>query len=132
PVSYLPGGSNGLLVPFYNLHKVLAGLIDAYDYAPSDVKAKALKVASGFGTWVKNWAGRQSNPASLLNTEYGGMNEALYELYSITKSPDHKRAAEYFDETTLFTQLAAGQDVLNGKHANTTIPKLVGALKRYT
>lgn len=132
PVSYLPHGSNGLLVPFYNLHKVLAGLLDAHQYAPSAVSAKALSVASGFGTWIRNWASRQSDPTALLNTEYGGMNEALYELYSITEDAAHKRAAEYFDEVTLFRQLAAGQDVLNGKHANTTIPKLIGALKRYT
>jgi len=131
PVSYLPAGKDGLLVPFYNLHKVLAGLIDASQYAPDDVAQKALTVASGFGTWVKNYAASLSNPASILNTEYGGMNEALYELYAITKNPDHKRAAEYFDEVTLFQQLANGQDVLNGKHANTTIPKLMGALTRY-
>jgi DUF1680 family protein len=130
--SVLPSGGGGLLVPFYNLHKVLAGLLDAHEYAPAAVSDKALTVASGFGTWVRDWAGRQSNPATLLNTEYGGMNEALYELYSITENPAHKRAAEYFDEVTLFQQLAAGQDVLDGKHANTTIPKLVGALKRYT
>lgn len=130
--SVLPSGGGGLLVPFYNLHKVLAGLLDAHEYAPASVSATALSVASGFGTWVRDWAGRQSNPASILNTEYGGMNEALYELYSITENPAHKRAAEYFDEVTLFQALAAGQDVLDGKHANTTIPKLVGALKRYT
>lgn len=130
--SVLPNGGGGLLVPFYNLHKVLAGLLDAHEYAPAAVSAKALSVASGFGTWVRDWASRQSNPANILNTEYGGMNEALYELYSITENPAHKRAAEYFDEVTLFQQLAAGQDVLNGKHANTTIPKLIGALKRYT
>ncbi|KQM82437.1 beta-L-arabinofuranosidase domain-containing protein [Agromyces sp. Leaf222] len=128
----LPSGRDGLLVPFYNLHKVLAGLLDAHAYAPPAVSAKALSVASGFGTWVKNYAASLSNPAVILNTEYGGMNEALYELYSITKNPVHKRAAEYFDEVTLFQSLANGQDVLNGKHANTTIPKLVGALKRYT
>lgn len=132
PASYLPNGADGLLVPFYNLHKVLAGLLDAYEHAPSAVSAKALSVASKFGTWVRDWASRQANPSSMLNTEYGGMNEALYELYSITEDPAHKRAAEYFDETSLFTQLAAGTDVLNGKHANTTIPKLIGALKRYT
>ncbi|MFF2486295.1 beta-L-arabinofuranosidase domain-containing protein [Microbacterium sp. NPDC058062] len=130
--SVLPSGGGGLLVPFYNLHKVLAGLLDAHQYAPEAVSGKALTVASGFGTWVRNWAARQSNPASILNTEYGGMNEALYELFSITADPAHKRAAEYFDEVTLFQQLAAGQDVLDGKHANTTIPKLIGALKRYT
>lgn len=130
--SVLPSGGNGLLVPFYNLHKVLAGLIDAYQYAPPEVSAKALTVASGFGTWVRNYAASLSNPGIILNTEYGGMNEALYELYGITTDPAHKRAAEYFDETSLFTQLAAGNDVLAGKHANTTIPKLVGAMKRYT
>lgn len=128
----LPSGGDGLLVPFYNLHKVLAGLLDAHEYAPSGVSATALSVASGFGSWVNNWAGRQSNPAAILNTEYGGMNEALYELYAATESPAHKRAAEYFDEVPLFEQLAAGKDVLDGKHANTTIPKLIGALKRYT
>ncbi|WP_461474581.1 beta-L-arabinofuranosidase domain-containing protein [Microbacterium sp. HJ5] len=130
--SVLPSGGGGLLVPFYNLHKVLAGLLDAHEQAPAAVSAKALSVASGFGTWVRNWAGRQANPSVMLNTEYGGMNEALYELYSITEDPTHKRAAEYFDELTLFQALAAGQDVLDGKHANTTIPKLIGALKRYT
>ncbi|ANJ25956.1 beta-L-arabinofuranosidase domain-containing protein [Agromyces aureus] len=131
-LSALPSGKDGLLVPFHNLHKVLAGLLDAHAYAPPAVSTKALSVASGFGTWVKNYAASLSNPAVILNTEYGGMNEALYELYSITKNPVHKRAAEYFDEVTLFQSLANGQDVLNGKHANTTIPKLVGALKRYT
>ncbi|WP_127574001.1 beta-L-arabinofuranosidase domain-containing protein [Georgenia faecalis] len=130
--SVLPGGGNGLLVPFYNLHKVLAGLLDAYAYAPADVGGTALEVASGFGSWVNAYAGRLPNPGDVLRIEYGGMNEALYELFSITHEPVHKRAAEYFDEVTLFRQLAAGNDVLSGLHANTTIPKLVGALKRYT
>ncbi|MDQ0573875.1 glycoside hydrolase family 127 protein [Agromyces albus] len=132
PVDLLPHGGDGLLVPFYNLHKVLAGLLAAFQRAPEPVAATALEVASHFGTWLERWAGRQADPAALLQTEYGGMNEALYELFGITKDPDHKRAAEYFDEVGLFEQLAAGNDVLNGKHANTTIPKLVGALKRYT
>ncbi|MWV58978.1 beta-L-arabinofuranosidase domain-containing protein [Rathayibacter sp. VKM Ac-2754] len=132
PVSYLPSGADGLLVPFYNLHKVLAGLLDAHQYAPSAVSSKALVVADGFGSWITNWAGRQANPAQLLNTEYGGMNEALYRLYEVTEKPAHKRATEYFDETALFQRLANNEDVLNGLHANTTIPKLIGALKRYT
>lgn len=130
-VNLLPSGGSGLLVPFYNLHKVEAGLIDVYRYAPEALGQEALEVASGFGTWVKNWASRQGDPTSILRTEYGGMNEALYNLYEITADPDHKRAAEYFDEVVLFRKLAAGDDVLNGLHANTTIPKLTGALKRY-
>jgi uncharacterized protein len=132
PVELLPHGGDGLLVPFYNLHKVLAGLLAASHLASEPVAATALEVASQFGTWLATWGRQQVDPAALLSTEYGGMNEALYELFGITKDPDHKRAAEYFDEVPLFEQLAAGTDVLNGKHANTTIPKLVGALKRYT
>ena len=68
----------------------------------------------------------------MLRTEYGGMNEALYELYNITGNDHYKTAAQYFDEIDLFKKLANNQDVLNGLHANTTIPKLTGALKRYT
>ncbi|PPI27096.1 beta-L-arabinofuranosidase domain-containing protein [Rathayibacter sp. AY1B5] len=131
PTRYLPSGGDGLLVPFYNLHKVLAGLLDAHDQAPDAVSQKALAVAGGFGSWITTWAGRQANPGQLLNTEYGGMNEALYRLYETTHDPAHKRAAEYFDETALFQKLANNEDVLNGLHANTTIPKLIGALKRY-
>ena len=56
----------------------------------------------------------------------------LYELYNLTGNDHFKTAAEYFDETALFEQLAANKDVLNGKHANTTVPKLTGAMKRYT
>lgn len=132
PTSVLPGGGNGLLVPFYNLHKVLAGLIDVHEYAPADIGTTALEVASDFGAWVDGYAGGLPDPGAVLHIEYGGMNEALYELFSITHDPVHKQAAEYFDEVTLFRQLAAGSDVLAGLHANTTIPKLVGALKRYT
>jgi DUF1680 family protein/putative cell wall-binding protein len=132
PASYLPHGRDGLLVPFYNLHKVLAGLLDAEELGTPEVSAKALEVAGGFGTWLQGWASRQADPGSMLNTEYGGMNEALYNLYALTENPVHKRAAEYFDEVSLFRELAAGNDVLNGRHANTTIPKLIGALKRYT
>ncbi|MBF4461236.1 MULTISPECIES: beta-L-arabinofuranosidase domain-containing protein [unclassified Rathayibacter] len=132
PVTALPSGADGLLVPFYNLHKVLAGLLDANEYGPSDVSQKALAIADSFGTWVTNWAGRQADPTQMLNTEYGGMNEALYRLFDITHKAAHKRAAEYFDETALFQKLANNQDILDGLHANATIPKVIGALKRYT
>ena len=58
-------------------------------------------------------------------------DEALYELYNLSGEEKYKETAEYFDETALFEELAAGNDVLSGKHANTTIPKLIGAAKRY-
>ncbi|MCC2593637.1 glycoside hydrolase family 127 protein [Tessaracoccus sp. OS52] len=131
PADFLPDGADGLLVPFYNLHKVLAGLLTAHRYAPTAVAGLALGVAAGFGTFVARFGDRQADPAALLRTEYGGMNEALYDLFALTRDPDHKRAAEYFDEMALFRELAEGRDVLAGLHANTTIPKLVGAMTRY-
>ena len=122
-----------VIVPWYNLHKVLAGLIDIYTFVDDKELAEtALGIAEGFGEYVFNRCSRLSDNTVMLRTEYGGMNEALYELYDITGNTHFKAAAEYFDEVTLFDALAANQDVLNGKHANTTIPKLTGALKRYT
>ena len=120
-------------VPYYNLHKVLAGLIDVTkNVDDSQIKETALSVAEGFGEYLNSRLGRLTDKNKMLRTEYGGMNEALYELYNITGNDHYKTAAQYFDETELFGKLANNQDVLNGLHANTTIPKLIGALKRYT
>jgi DUF1680 family protein len=60
------------------------------------------------------------------------MNDALYELYKHTGNANHLSAANSFDEMTLFEPLYKGEDILNGKHANTTIPKIIGALNRYS
>ncbi|MBT0993353.1 glycoside hydrolase family 127 protein [Cellulomonas sp. DKR-3] len=121
-----------VLVPWYNLHKVLAGLLDVHEYVGGETGDAALDVAQQFGEYVYRRISALSNKSIMLRTEYGGMNEALYELYDLTDDPHIKVAAEAFDETALFDLLAGGNDVLSGKHANTTIPKLIGALKRYT
>lgn len=122
-----------LLVPYYNLHKMVAGLLDVTKNVDDpELKSTALSVAEGFGEYLYNRFSMLTDKNQMLRTEYGGMNEALYELYNLTGNDHFKTAAEYFDETALFEQLAANQDVLNGKHANTTVPKLTGAVKRYT
>ena len=60
------------------------------------------------------------------------MNDSLYELYALTKEPRYARAAHVFDEEPLFDKiLSDGKNVLKDRHANTTIPKVLGALKRY-
>ena len=124
------GNTSGTWVPWYTMHKVLAGLVDAYELTGNE---KALAVASKLGDWVysrtSTWT--DSVQATVLNVEYGGMNDVLYQLYSHTKSDKHLQAAHSFDEMSLFESLYKGEDVLNGKHANTTIPKIVGALNRY-
>jgi len=118
-------------VPWYTMHKIMAGIIDIY-HATGDENAKTL--ASNLGDWVygrcKSWDSNKHR--TVLSIEYGGMNDCLYELYMITGKPEHAEAAHFFDETNLHELvLKGGANVLNNRHANTTIPKFLGALKRY-
>lgn len=128
--------NSNTIVPWYNLHKVLSGLVNTYKNVKDDpIGALAFEAAKSFGNYIYNcraskWTSVQKN--AMLGIEYGGMNEALYELYDLTGNADYKYCAECFDEVSLFEKLAAGQDVLAGKHANTMIPKFMGALKRYS
>jgi DUF1680 family protein len=64
-------------------------------------------------------------------TEFGGMAEVLANLYALTGDPDHLRIAKTFDHDFLFDPLARGEDTLNGLHANTQIPKMIGAAREY-
>ena len=116
-------------VPWYTMHKILAGLVDTYKLTGNE---KALEMADLLGTWVYNRVGgySASMQTRVLNIEYGGMNDALYELYKITRDPNHAKAAHMFDEISLFDSIYNGEDILANKHANTTIPKIIGALNR--
>lgn len=119
-------------VPWYTMHKLIAGLVDVYKatgYAP------AKEVGSNLGDWVYNRCSQWSDQThrTVLSIEYGGMNDCMYDLYAITGKDSHATAAHYFDETALFDKvLNGGRNVLTNRHANTTIPKFIGALKRYT
>lgn len=125
------GSTDGVWVPWYTMHKILSGLISAFELAKKDI---ALEIASKLGDWVYSltchWT--EETQKKVLNIEYGGMNDCLYRLYSHTKSEKHLSAAHSFDEIPLFEALYAKKNILDGKHANTTIPKLLGALRRYT
>ena len=119
-------------VPWYTMHKILAGIIDVYNLTGYE-NAKA--VASSLGDWVYACASKwdEATQKTVLGIEYGGMNDCLYELYAITGKDEHALAAHLFDEETLFENVYNDTDnILNNKHANTTIPKFLGALKRYT
>ncbi len=123
---------NEAWVPWYTMHKLIAGIVDIYN-ATGYPAAKDL--GSGLGDWVyarcSGWSSNTRN--TVLSIEYGGMNDCLYDLYLVTGKDEHAAAAHFFDETALFeTVLKGGANVLNGRHANTTIPKFIGALKRYT
>ncbi|MNM04579.1 Non-reducing end beta-L-arabinofuranosidase [compost metagenome] len=117
-------------VPWYTMHKVLAGIVSVYEATSN---ASALEVASRLGDWVSARTSKWDDEihSLVLSVEYGGMNDCLYDLYRITRSERHLEAAHMFDELTLFTPVHEGRDILRGKHANTTIPKFLGALNRY-
>ena len=117
-------------VPWYTMHKIVSGLVNVYKLTKIET---ALKIVSRLGDWVYNrtnsWT--PETHSIVLSVEYGGMNDCMYELFKITKNEKHSFAAHKFDEVELFTQIHAGKDVLNNRHANTTIPKFLGALNRY-
>lgn len=118
-------------VPWYTMHKIMAGLVDTYKYTGNET---ALEVAKNLGDWVyqraSGWS--ESTRNIVLGIEYGGMNDCLYELYDVTGEDKYAEAAHLFDEDNLFKLVATGADnVLNNRHANTTIPKFLGALNRY-
>ncbi|SFS57152.1 beta-L-arabinofuranosidase domain-containing protein [Paenibacillus sp. 453mf] len=117
-------------VPWYTIHKLIAGLIAVYHATES---ADAKEVVCKLGDWVAARTSRWSQElqTTVLAVEYGGMNDCLYDLYKISADPQHLEAAHKFDEIPLFEAIAQGVDILKGKHANTTIPKFLGALNRY-
>lgn len=118
-------------VPWYTMHKILEGLISVYaetGYQPS------LDIACRLGDWVcdrtKKW--NDDTRRTVLSIEYGGMNDAMYDLYALTGEKKYADAAHVFDEDALFERIrSGGLNVLNNLHANTTIPKVIGAMKRW-
>lgn len=116
--------------PYYTLHKIMAGLLDMHLLAGN---AQALTVLSGMAAWVKFRNDRltQTQRQNMLDTEFGGVNEVLTNLYQLTGDANHLSTAQYFDHAEIFDPLASNADSLNNYHANTQIPKIVGAIREY-
>jgi DUF1680 family protein len=117
-------------VPWYTIHKIMAGLLDVHQSCDND---QALVVAEKMADWVKLRVDRLTfdQMQAVLDTEYGGMNEVLTNLYAITRHADHLRLAQAFDQYRLFDPLARGVDALDGLHANTQVPKMIGSAREY-
>jgi DUF1680 family protein len=132
PESFFDRLSRGEKVwaPFYTIHKIQAGMLDMYRLAGN---RQALDVATGIGNWTVRWLNGFSDTeiAHILKTEYGGMNESMYDLYAITGNGRYLDAAHRFDQASLFEPLSAHRDELKGLHSNTQIPKVLGAARRY-
>jgi DUF1680 family protein len=116
--------------PYYTLHKIMAGLLDMYQQTGNQ---QALDVLVKMADWLKFRTDRLSHEQQqkALNCEHGGMNEVFANLYGVTGNPDHLKLAIAFNHDVIFAPLARGEDQLNGKHANTQIPKIIGAACEY-
>ncbi|MCS7238259.1 MAG: glycoside hydrolase family 127 protein [Thermoguttaceae bacterium] len=121
---------NGVWVPWYTMHKLFAGLIDAYLYCGNK---QALAVASKLADWVneitRNLDNRQWQ--RMLDCEHGGMNESLALLYLYTGNETYLELARKFYHRRVLDFLARQEDRLAGLHANTQIPKVIGVARLY-
>ncbi len=117
---------NGCWVPFYNWHKLLNGLVDARELCGND---QALAVATGLAGFIDRVFARldDAQVQQVLECEHGGINESLARLHALTGDPRHLALAERIYHHRILDPLAAGEDRLQGNHANTQIPKVIGA-----
>ena len=114
--------------PYYMIHKIMAGLIDQHELAGN---ARALEMAARLGDWV-GWRTSRLSYAQMqkiLEVEYGGLPESLTNLYRLTGDASYLKTAERFYHARVFDPLARGIDVLDGLHANTTIPKIIACTR---
>lgn len=112
-------------VPWYNLHKLYAGLRDAY-LLGGNVKAKVvfIKLCDWAGDEVAGLGTEQMQ--RMLGTEHGGMNEVLADAYAMTGDKKYLTLAGKFSQKAILTPLEQHEDKLSGLHANTQIPKVIG------
>ena len=115
----------GSWAPFYNLHKMYAGLRDAWVYCGNE-QAKTLFL--GFCDWAIDLTAGLSDEQMerMLGNEHGGMNEVLADAYAITKDKKYLDVAKRFSHRRLLTPMSQRQDNLDNMHANTQVPKVVG------
>jgi DUF1680 family protein len=118
-------GLNNTWVPLYNIHKLYAGLYDAYFFGENK---EALTVLIGLSDWMidlfKNLSDEQTE--QVLKTEHGGLNESFLDVYLATKEKKYLDFAERLSQKAFLNPLLAKEDKLTGLHANTQIPKVVG------
>ena len=116
--------------PWYTVHKIMAGLCDAYLYCNSN---KALKLVTGMADWTYNTVNHlpDSTRLKMLNCEYGGMNDVLANIYSFTGKKKYLDLSYKFYDEFVMGKLAQRIDPLPGKHSNTNVPKAIGSARQY-
>jgi len=116
--------------PFYTYHKIMAGLLDMHQLTGN---TDALQIAEGMAQWAQEFfVGISADQHQrILRTEYGGMNEVLVNLAAVTGKERYLDAAHAFEQPGFLDPLAGRRDELQGLHANTHVPKIIGAARMY-
>ena len=111
--------------PFYNLHKMFAGLRDAWVYCGNE-QAKALFLRfCDWAVWIT--AGLSDEQMEqMLRNEHGGMNEVLADAYAVSGDRKYLDCARRFSHKLLLDAMRDHDDILDNMHANTQVPKAVG------
>ncbi|WP_145415062.1 beta-L-arabinofuranosidase domain-containing protein [Paenibacillus xylanexedens] len=117
-------------VPWYSVHKIYRGLIDAYQMTGNE---QALEVVTRFADWAVDGLNSMTEEQiqTMLLCEHGGMNEVFAQLYGITGKAAYLKAARQFTHQLILEPLEQERDELQGRHANTQIPKVIGAAEIY-
>ncbi|MHC4546886.1 MAG: beta-L-arabinofuranosidase domain-containing protein, partial [Planctomycetota bacterium] len=116
--------------PYYTLHKIYAGLLDMFVYCDNQ---QALEVCKKFADWViaRNAPLSEERMQKMLDTEHGGMNEVLANLYGLTGEQKYLKIANRFNHMAVIGPASKRQDKLTGLHANTQVPKFIGTARQY-
>jgi uncharacterized protein len=121
---------NRVWAPFYTLHKIMAGHLDMYLHCGN---RQALETCERMAGWVAHWCDglSEAHMQRALNVEHGGMLEVLYNLSAASGKREYQATGDRFEHHAVFDPLSAHRDELKGLHANTNIPKIIGAARRY-
>jgi DUF1680 family protein len=128
----------GVWAPYYTYHKIMQGLLDAFDRTGN---RRAYEMVVGMASYVERRMSKLDTATieNLLYTtaanptnEAGAMSEVLYRLYKISKNSRHLALAKLFDPRWFFVPLSKNQDILSGLHANTHLVLVNGFAERYS
>ena len=125
-------------VPYYVIHKLMAGLLSAHELLGS---ARALRVAERLASHIHVRVHRLTSKGldvwhDFINQEVGGMSEALADLARVTKNSTYLQLSAMFERPCFVGALARGDqggaaEAIERVHANTHLPQILGSMARY-
>lgn len=127
----------GVWAPYYTIHKLMAGLLDVYEFC-GDMQAleTVRRMADYFRERMAKLSPERiekvlSTTGKAPQNEFGGMSEVLHRLFAITGRREDLELANLFDRSWIVDPMALGKDTLDGLHANTHAAQALGWWSRY-